>query len=60
MELPLRPPARPVKFGNWHVLLSDKVKSAPRFLTCFVGHLIKETTVEDLCGNLNDFFGFPH
>jgi hypothetical protein len=53
-EPPLRPPARPVKFGTRSGLLSDKVKSAPRFLTCFVGRLIKETTVEDLCGYLKE------
>jgi hypothetical protein len=53
-EPPLRPSARPVKYGTRSGLLSDKVKSAPRFLTCFVGRLSKETTVEDLCGYLND------
>ena len=27
---------------------SDKVKAAPRFITCFVGHLDKDTTADDL------------
>ena len=34
--------------------LSDKVKSVPRYLTCFVGRLEKDTTEEDLCSYLEE------
>lgn len=33
---------------------TDKVKAMPRYLTCFVGRLVKDTTAEDLCDYLSN------
>lgn len=41
---------RLLKRGSGHV--SEKVKAVPRYVTCFVGRLARETTAEDLCSYL--------
>ena len=49
---PSIPKPRLFKYGTGQV--SDKVKSVPRFLTCFVGRLEKDTSAEDLCSYLDE------
>jgi len=45
-------PRRPTKYGTGQS--SNKVKSVPRRLTCFVGRLEKDTSEEDLCSYLDE------